>query len=96
MKQKFQKVTGSVQLDLLNGDGEFLLQKNTLFVDYVHFLLGLAEVGENVLPWLERFRGLRPQIRAACEYLMARNKAFESSAKKILGLLDERNLFNIT
>jgi hypothetical protein len=64
-------------------------------VDYVHLLLGLAENGESVLPWLERFRGLRPQIRAALEFLAQRNKNFADSSRKILGLIDERTLFTV-
>jgi hypothetical protein len=69
------------------------MPSGVLFIDCVHFLLGMVEVGENILPWLEKFRGLRPQIRAACEYLALRNKAFEPSARKVLGLIDERTLF---
>jgi putative DNA methylase len=76
-----------------NGGAISLIPDNFLFVDYVHFLLGLAEAGENIFPWVERFRGLRPQIQAACEFLVLKNKKFESSAKKILGLIDERSLF---
>ncbi len=64
------------------------------FIDYVHLLMALAEGGENVVPWLERFRGETPRLRAACEYLMSRNKGFTSSLKKILGLIDIGPLFN--
>ena len=27
------------------------------FIDYIHFLMALVEGGENIIPWLERFRG---------------------------------------
>lgn len=64
-----------------------------LFIDYVHLLMALAEGGENLLPWLERFRGEAPRIRAACEYLASRNKAFAPTLKKILSLLDVGPLF---
>ena len=57
--------------------------------------MGLAEAGENVLPWLDRFRGLTPQIRAACEYLRQRNPAFAPLIQKILGLMDPGPLFRV-
>lgn len=96
LKLKFENGTLSFQQDLFGNDGDSRLPSEVLFVDCVHLLLGLAEVGENILPWLEKFRGLRPQIRAACEYLPSRNKAFEAPAKKVMGLLDERTLFSRT
>jgi len=69
-------------------------REDVLFIDYVHLLLGTAQAGENLLPWVEKFRGLRPQIQAAVEYLVMRNKnLFASPAKKVLGLIDERFSF---
>ncbi len=93
LKLKFRDGALGSQTSLFGENGESQLPTDILFVDCVHLLLGLAEVGENILPWLEKFRGLRPQIRAACEYLASRNKVFESPARKVLGLLDERTLF---
>jgi hypothetical protein len=70
------------------------LPHGVLFVDVFQFLIGTVELGENVRPWLEKFGGLRPQIRAALEYLMNHPKVtFKDSAKKVLNLLDERTLF---
>ena len=65
----------------------------TYFIDYIHFLMALVEGGENIMPWLERFRGETPRIRAACEYLMARNRSFAPTLKKILDLMDVGPLF---
>ncbi|MBW2105195.1 MAG: hypothetical protein JRI26_04015 [Deltaproteobacteria bacterium] len=76
--------------------GELNLPKTknkVYFIDYVHLLMALAEGGENIVPWLERFRGETPRLRAACEYLMFRKKGFTSSLKKILGLIDIGSLF---
>ncbi len=90
---KFKNGTADKQPTLFTEETASLLPHGFLLVDCVHLLLGTVEVGENVLPWLERFQGLRPQLRAALEYLRDRNKSFETSAKKILGLMDERTLF---
>lgn len=101
LKQKFQSAAGGNGRSGSSSGGPGLFDetegpiypKEFPFVDYVHLLLGLAETGENVLPWLERFRGMKSQIRAALEFLMDRNKNFAGPAKKILGLIDEKTLF---
>ncbi len=65
-------------------------KRRTLFIDQVHLLLGLAEGGENLMPWLERFSGDRPRIRAACEYLAGKNPSLAPACNKVLRLLDPR------
>lgn len=94
LKEKFRN--GSSSQQTLFNDTEIHLSENILLVDVLHYLLGLAESGDNLLPWLEKFGGLKPQIRAALEHMMRTNKIFESAAKKVLGLLDERTLFTNT
>lgn len=94
LKEEFRNGSGSQQT--LFNDTEMRLPENILLVDVLHFLLGLAESGDNLLPWLEKFGGLKPQIRAALEHMMRENKNFVSPAKKVLGLLDERTLFTNT
>jgi hypothetical protein len=69
------------------------LPARTRFVDYVHVLMALAEGGEPLAPWLERFRGETPRLRVACDYLSARNKAFAPALKKIRDLLEVGPLF---
>jgi hypothetical protein len=60
----------------------------TLFVDRVHLLLGLVEAGENLLPWLERFRAETPQIRAAMEYIEGHSKHLAAGCRRVLNLLE--------
>ena len=67
--------------------------RRTLFVDRVHLLVGLAGAGENLLPWLDRFRGETPQLRAALEYLEARNRRLAPACRKVLDLLEVGPLF---
>ncbi len=92
LRNKFKNGSSNSQPTLFV-DEQIILPKDHLLVDVVHFLLGLAEAGENIFPWLEKFSGLKPQIRAALEHLMECNKVFISPAKKVLGLIDERTLF---
>ncbi|OGG57257.1 MAG: hypothetical protein A3F84_24320, partial [Candidatus Handelsmanbacteria bacterium RIFCSPLOWO2_12_FULL_64_10] len=68
-------------------------KRGTLFIDRVHLLLGLVEAGENVVPWLDRFRGDTPQIRAALEYLEARNRGLAPACRKVLDMMEIGPLF---
>jgi len=94
LKEKFQSSAITAQTDLFAETEEAILPADLLLVDCVQLLLGLAEAGENALPWLEKLRGLKPQIRAALQYLQDQNKSYAASANKILGLIDERTLFS--
>jgi putative DNA methylase len=64
----------------------------SLFIDRLHFLIGLAEGKESLRPWIERWRGEIPQIRAACEYLLERRKDFAPALKQILTMIDVGSL----
>lgn len=63
------------------------------FIDYVHFLIALVDGGENLRPWMERFRGQTRQIRAACEYLRTRQPRFADACGKILKFIEVTPLF---
>ncbi len=82
----------SPQEDLF-GDERLRPKGRSYFVDYIHLLMALAEGGENLIPWLERFRGETPRIRATCDYLAVRNKAFAPTLKKIRDLIEGVPLF---
>jgi hypothetical protein len=86
------RVETSPQLSLLE-DGQVRGKGRVYFVDYVHLLIALADAGEHLAPWLERFRGETPRLRAACDYLVTRNKEFAPALTKIRGLLDVGPLF---
>ena len=93
LKSKFHDNI-SLQSELFSTEPSATLLPGTIFVDYVHYLIALADLGENVIPWLQKFSGMRPQIRAALEYLRDHPKvSFKDSVKKVLGLMDERTLF---
>jgi adenine-specific DNA methylase len=94
LAEKFRAdVPALAQLGLFRDDAQPVVSRKVKFIDHVHFLMGLVEAGENLLPWLERFRGLTPQLRAACSYLKDRNSNFASTTQKILNLLDPAPLF---
>lgn len=91
--EKFQHENQSLQASLFGDESPSPSNRKIKFIDYVHFLMGLVEAGEELRPWMERFRGLTPQIRAACEYLQQRNAAFAPTLQRILGWIDPGTLF---
>jgi putative DNA methylase len=57
-------------------------------VDTLHFLMGMAEAGENLVPWLKEFRSVFPQVRVALEYLQEKNPTFQGPINKIMSLIE--------
>ena len=53
----------------------------------------LAQAGENIVGWLDRFRGDTPRIRAALEYLEGRNRTLAPHCRRILDVIDIGPLF---
>jgi hypothetical protein len=88
LMEKFQNGPAIPQVNLFGEIERPKEKRGTLFIDRVHLLLGLVDAGENLLPWLESFRGETPQIRAALEYIESRNKSLAPACRKILNLLE--------
>lgn len=57
-------------------------------VDVLHYLMGLAEAQENIVPWLKECQPILPQIRAAIAYLREKNPTFQGPADRILSLIE--------
>ena len=61
---------------------------NVALVDILHYLMGLAEAGENLVPWLNQFKPIIPNIRASFEYLWDRNPTFHDPINKVLSIIE--------
>ena len=59
-----------------------------LLMDKLHFLMGLAEAREDLGPWVSRWSGDLPQLRAAAEYLAKRQEKFAPMLKRVLGRME--------
>jgi len=90
--EKFGDAGAPVQSTLF-GEEVSRNRGRVLFIDKMHLLMGIAEGGENLMPWLQRFRGDAPQIKVACEYLSERRRDWVPALKKILNLMDLGPLF---
>jgi putative DNA methylase len=61
---------------------------NVALVDVLHYLMGLAEAGESLVPWLNEFKPVIPNIRVSFEYLLDKNPTFQSPITKVLNIIE--------
>jgi putative DNA methylase len=84
----FRKKTASlIQASLFPemDEGKF---DNVTLVDILHYLMGLAQEAEDIIPWLREFEPVKPQIRVAFEYLSTKNPTFQEPINKIMSLIE--------
>jgi len=77
----------NTQGDLFTSEGEAIFYDIAL-VDLLHLVIGLAAAGESVVPWLERFGGLRNQLRAALRFVRDIRPDWREPIDRILDLID--------
>ncbi|MBC8418194.1 MAG: DUF1156 domain-containing protein, partial [Desulfobacterales bacterium] len=61
---------------------------NVALVDVLHYLMGLAEAGENLVTWLNQFKPIIPNIRVSFEYLLDKNPTFQGPVNKVLSIIE--------
>jgi len=84
----FKRNFGTIQQLSLFPDLEEAKFDHVALVDVLHYLMGLAEAGENLVPWLDQFKPILPNIRVSFEYLMDKNPTFQEPIKKILNIIE--------
>jgi hypothetical protein len=75
------------QGELFTADGQTIFYDIPL-VDLVHLVIGLAQAGESVVPWLERFAGLRSQLAAALRYVRDIRADWKEPIERVLALVE--------
>jgi len=93
--EKFKQKDTPAQAGLFGPEEESIKNGKAVFADILHLLLGMAEAGENVVPWLERFKSQVPKIRTALEYLEKRNKTLAPHCRKTLDIMEVGPLFKV-
>lgn len=83
-KERFKK---KAQLSLFPDMEEGKFDRVAL-VDAIHYLMGLAEEGENLVPWLNDFQPIMPNIRSAFEYLLDKNPTFQGPINRVLSIIE--------
>lgn len=84
----FRSKSKSLDQLMLFPDLEEAKFDNVALVDVLHYLMGLAEAGENLVPWLNQFRPIIPNIRASFEYLLEKNPTFQGPINKVLSIIE--------
>jgi hypothetical protein len=77
----------ATQGELFTSEGGAILYDITL-VDLCQTVIGLAEAGESVVPWLERFAGLRSQLRAALRFVRHFRSDWKEPIDRVLALIE--------
>jgi putative DNA methylase len=77
----------AIQGELFSAEGQTIFYDIPL-VDLIHLVIGLAQAGESVVPWLERFAGLRSQLGAALRYLRDIRADFKEPVERVLALIE--------
>jgi hypothetical protein len=77
----------TTQGELFTSEGETIFYDIPL-VDLVHLVIGLAQAGESVVPWLERFAGLRSQLAAALRYVRDIRVDWKEPIERVLALVE--------
>jgi hypothetical protein len=88
LQDVFKKKKKAYNMDFLFPQMEEEKFDNVALVDIIHYLMGLADKSENVIPWLTEFQRVMPQVRVAVEYLKGRNPTFQAPIDKILSLIE--------
>ncbi len=77
----------TTQGELFTSEGETIFYDIKL-VDLLHLVLGLATAGESVVPWLDRFGVLRPQLRAALRFARDIRSDWREPIDRVLALIE--------
>jgi hypothetical protein len=77
----------ATQGELFTSEGHTIFYDIPL-VDLIHLVIGLAQAGESVVPWLERFAGLRSQLGAALRYLRDLRADWKEPIERVLALIE--------
>ncbi|MBE9570569.1 MAG: DUF1156 domain-containing protein [Proteobacteria bacterium] len=84
----FKSKSKSLDQLLLFPDLEEAKFDNVALIDVLHYLMGLAEAGENLVPWLNEFKPIIPNIRVSFEYLLDKNPTFQGPVNKVLSIIE--------
>lgn len=82
------------QGELFTGEGEAVVCDLPL-VDLLHTVIGLAAAGESVVPWLERFAGMRRQLRAALVFVREVRPDWKEPIDRVLALIEGAPLLQV-
>jgi len=82
------------QQTLFTEEGEAIVH-DVLLVDLLHLVIGLAVSGESVVPYLERYPGLRRELRAALRFVRDVRPDWHDPIDRVLALIEGTPLLRL-
>ena len=93
-RKRLQKAHEQTAQSVLFQDDPALATAAVPLVDLLHALIALADAGESVLPWLERFPGRQAALRAGLRFLRDERVDWSSAIDRVLAVIEGAPLFN--
>ena len=93
-RKRLQKAYEQTAQSALFQDDPALATATVPLVDLLHALIALADAGEPVLPWLERFPGRRAALRAGLRFLRDERVDWSAAIDRVLAVIEGAPLFN--
>ena len=93
-RKRLQKAYGQTAQSVLFQDDPAPATATVPLVDLLHALIALADAGEPVLPWLERFPGRRAALRAGLRFLRDERADWSAAIDRVLAVIEGAPLFN--
>jgi hypothetical protein len=88
VQKRLQKAYEKSAQSVLFQDDPALAAAAVPLVDLLHVLIALAEAGESVLPWLEKFPGQRASLRAGLRFLRDERADWAAAIDRVLGVIE--------
>ena len=93
-RKRLQKAYEQTAQSVLFQDDPALATATLPLVDLLHALIALADAGEQVLPWLERFPGRQAALRAGLRFLRDERADWSAAIDRVLAIIEGAPLFN--
>ncbi len=93
-KERLESVLEILRAEMNTTQGEMFEgelatnNEKVLLVDLLHALIALADAGESVLPWIERFDARRSEILAGLRYVRALRSDWEGAIDRVIGVME--------
>ena len=93
-RKRLRKAYEQSAQSVLFQDDPALATATVPLVDLLHALIALADAGEPVLPWLERFPGRQAELRAGLRFLRDERADWSAAIDRVLAVIEGAPLFN--
>jgi len=85
--ESLRKAVNATQAEMFDGEYSPNNEK-VLLVDLLHVLIALADAGESVLPWLERFDVRRAEILAGLRFVRELRSDWTGAIDRVIAVME--------